>query len=103
MDRSFGAAIEGVPMKPKRRDIGRNMMGHDGSENRRGASNRKTMFDPGRYGMVICPDCKGMGYIQNAKRQCCPKCGGFGFIKKKLEKNPDTSPPEVPDCRGYAR
>jgi len=62
-------------------------MGNGSSENRSGAPNRKTSFDPARYGMGICPDCKGNGYVQNSKRQCCLTCGGFGFIKKELEKS----------------
>ncbi len=64
-------------------------MGNDYSENGSGASTRKTNFNPARYGMVICPDCEGVGYIKGAKRQCCPRCEGFGFIKKELEKNPE--------------
>ncbi len=58
-------------------------MGNDHSESKGGVSNRQTRFNPERYGMVICPDCKGNGYIKGAKRQCCPRCGGFGFIKKE--------------------
>jgi len=53
--------------------------------------NRKT-FEPKKYGMVICPCCKGHGYIQNPERQCCPKCGGFGFVKRELEQDMKTSP-----------
>jgi uncharacterized OB-fold protein len=45
----------------------------------------KKIFHPEKYGMVVCPDCKSNGYVQNPKRQCCPKCGGFGFIKKEEE------------------
>ncbi len=41
------------------------------------------MFNPEKYGMVICPCCNSYGYIQNPERQCCPKCGGFGFIRKE--------------------
>jgi DnaJ-class molecular chaperone len=40
-------------------------------------------FYPEKYGMVVCPLCKGKGFIINPKRQCCQKCGGFGFIKKE--------------------
>jgi len=43
---------------------------------------KKRVFNPERYGMVICQHCNGTGYIQNPKRQCCPKCGGFGLIIK---------------------
>jgi len=45
----------------------------------------KKIFNPERYGMVLCLRCISRGYIQNPKRQCCPKCGGFGFIKKEEE------------------
>ena len=58
-------------------------MGRINSENRSGSSNRKIRFNPARYGMVVCPDCKGNGYVQNSNRQCCLKCGGFGFIKEE--------------------
>jgi DnaJ-class molecular chaperone len=40
-------------------------------------------FYPEKYGMVVCPLCKGKGFITNPKRQYCQKCGGFGFIKKE--------------------
>jgi len=40
-------------------------------------------FDPEKYGMVVCPLCKGKGFIINPKRECCQKRGGFGFIKKE--------------------
>ena len=39
-------------------------------------------FNPEKYGMIVCPLCKGKGNVINPKRQCCQKCGGFGFIKK---------------------
>jgi len=29
-------------------------------------------LDPGRYGMVLCPECKGKGFI------ACPVCHGQG-------------------------
>jgi uncharacterized OB-fold protein len=44
---------------------------------------RTKNFNPEKYGMVVCPDCKSNGYIRCPERQCCPKCGGFGFIKKE--------------------
>jgi hypothetical protein len=76
----------GELMMVLRRDGWRkNRDGEDNSENRSERSIRKKIFDPGKYGMVVCPCCKGHGYIQNEKRQCCPKCGGFGFIKKETE------------------
>ncbi len=42
-------------------------------------------FDSEKYGMEVCPDCNGTGYVQNPTRQCCPKCRGFGYIKKEKE------------------
>ncbi len=48
---------------------------------------KKKIFNPGNYGMVICPSCYGHGYIQNPERQCCLQCGGFGFIKIAAEKD----------------
>jgi PHP family Zn ribbon phosphoesterase len=47
---------------------------------------RNKSFNPEKYGMTVCPDCKSNGYILNPERHSCPKCGGFGFIKK--EKGP---------------
>jgi hypothetical protein len=51
----------------------------------------RKIFEPEKYGMVICPCYNGQGYIQAPKRQCCPKCGGFGFVKKETEKDANTS------------
>jgi DnaJ-class molecular chaperone len=51
----------------------------------------KEIFQPERYGMVICPSCNGQGYIQTPERQCCLKCGGFGFVRKETEKDANTS------------
>ena len=45
------------------------------------------VFNPGRYGMVICQYCNSTGYIQYPERHCCPKCGGFGFIKEEAERD----------------
>lgn len=42
-------------------------------------------FNPEKYGMLVCPDCNGTGYVGNPTRQCCAKCGGFGYIKKEKE------------------
>jgi uncharacterized OB-fold protein len=47
------------------------------------------IFDPEKYGMVICPRCNSQGYIQTPERQCCPNCGGSGFIKKESEEDKD--------------
>jgi DnaJ-class molecular chaperone len=49
-------------------------------------------MDPEKYGVVLCPCCNGVGYIQNRKRQCCPKCGGFGFVKSEAQEDMNTSP-----------
>jgi len=51
----------------------------------------KKIFQPEKYGMIICSNCDGNGYIQNPERQPCPKCGGFGFVKKETEKDAKTS------------
>ena len=60
--------------------------GNPGNMDKRSIRN----FNSEKYGMVVCPDCKGIGYVQNPKRQCCPKCGGFGFIKKEKEEESDS-------------
>ncbi len=46
-------------------------------------------FDPEKYGMLFCIECKGNGKLLNDSEgyEICPKCGGFGFIRK--EKEPD--------------
>ena len=58
-----------------------------GNTSQRSIENKN--FDPGKYGMVVCPDCEGKGYIQiqNPKRQCCSKGRSFGFIIKETEEN----------------
>lgn len=42
-------------------------------------------LDPGRYGMILCPECKGKGKFldQHKKLLVCSLCGGFGLVKKK--------------------
>jgi DnaJ-class molecular chaperone len=45
--------------------------------------NKDESFNPEKYGMALCPLCKGKGFIIDPKRQSCQKCGGFGFIKKE--------------------
>ena len=50
----------------------------------------KKVFNPRKYGMVICQYCTGTGYIHHPKRQCCLKCGGFGFVKKGADKDMNT-------------
>jgi hypothetical protein len=41
-------------------------------------------FNPERYGMMICDECRGLGRPSNgpAKGRVCRTCGGFGLIKK---------------------
>ncbi len=46
---------------------------------------RDKIFNPTKYGMVICKYCDSHGYIYYPKRQVCPKCGGFGLIKEEKE------------------
>ena len=50
------------------------------------------VFEPRKYGMLICPCCNSIGYIEYPKRECCPRCGGFGFIKKEAEKDTNAFP-----------
>jgi hypothetical protein len=42
-------------------------------------------FNSEKYGMILCSECKGVGYVRNPERQCCPQCRGFGFIIKGME------------------
>ncbi len=46
-------------------------------------------FDPGRYGMVYCPLCKGLGKLFNGIGEgvVCKICGGFGLIRSQKENN----------------
>jgi ssDNA-binding Zn-finger/Zn-ribbon topoisomerase 1 len=60
----------------------------DNYENKGKRSIRNENFNPGKYGMVVCPICNSYGYIQNPKRLRCPKCEGFGFIKMEVEQDP---------------
>ena len=62
-------------------------MEEDNSQERSEKSSKNKAFNPQRYGMVLCPLCKGKGFVIDPKRQCCPKCEGFGFIKKEEEQN----------------
>ena len=45
------------------------------------------MFDPERYGMIICPNCNGNGKWPEDPEgfEVCPKCGGFGLIKNESQ------------------
>jgi hypothetical protein len=56
---------------------------------------KKKIFDPEKYGMIICPCCNGQGFIREPERQGCPKCGAFGFIKKEAEKDTNNSNTET--------
>lgn len=39
---------------------------------------------PEKYGMTICPICKGYGRISFSDgSKVCQHCGGFGFIRKQ--------------------
>jgi hypothetical protein len=42
-------------------------------------------FDPGKYGMIFCPDCGGSGksFHDASGINVCKRCGGFGLIKKQ--------------------
>jgi DnaJ-class molecular chaperone len=42
-------------------------------------------LDPGKYGMILCPGCKGKGkFLDQDEKVCvCSVCGGFGLIKKE--------------------
>jgi DnaJ-class molecular chaperone len=44
-------------------------------------------FDPEKYGMVVCPECKGKGKILKDTHDftVCEKCSGYGFLKKEKE------------------
>ena len=50
------------------------------------------IFDPGKYGMIMCPSCYGCGYIYNPDHQVCRNCGGFGLIRKEEEGDTNISP-----------
>jgi DnaJ-class molecular chaperone len=53
-------------------------------------------FNPEKYGMIFCPDCRGSGKsFHNAKgASVCKACGGFGLIKKQEKSSiPDKNIP----------
>jgi uncharacterized OB-fold protein len=66
-------------------------MEKEDSKNANERSTRNKNFNPGKYGMAVCPSCRSNGYIQNPIRQCCPMCQGFGFIRKKAEEDTNIS------------
>jgi len=43
------------------------------------------IFDPEKYGMAFCPDCKGKGKLpkNSGGFNVCSRCGGSGVIKKE--------------------
>ena len=43
------------------------------------------LFDPEKYGILRCPDCKGKGKFPKGPDGfiVCSRCGGNGFIKKE--------------------
>jgi len=49
--------------------------------------NRGKIFNPEKYNMMFCPDCKGKGKLPKDSDgfNVCSRCGGSGVIKK--EKN----------------
>ena len=42
-------------------------------------------FNPEKYGMDVCPGCRGSGrsFADAQGVNVCKVCGGFGFIKKE--------------------
>jgi DnaJ-class molecular chaperone len=44
----------------------------------------KKNFDPEKYGMMFCTDCKGKGKLPRNPEgfDVCSRCGGSGVIKK---------------------
>ncbi len=45
------------------------------------------IFNPEKYGMLFCPDCKGKGKLLKNPDGfiVCSRCGGSGVIKKEKE------------------
>jgi len=45
------------------------------------------IFDPEKYGMVLCPDCKGKGKLPKNPGGFIvgSRCGGSGAIRKEKE------------------
>jgi hypothetical protein len=45
----------------------------------------ESRFDPNKYGMSFCPECKGTGkfFDQHKNVRICNVCGGFGWIKNE--------------------
>jgi len=51
----------------------------------------KKVFNPGKYGLVICPSCYGCGYIYSPDHQVCTRCGASGLIRLEAERDTNTS------------
>jgi PHP family Zn ribbon phosphoesterase len=49
--------------------------------------NMGKIFNPEKYGMTFCPDCKGKGKLPKKAEgfNVCSRCGGSGVIKKEEE------------------
>jgi PHP family Zn ribbon phosphoesterase len=45
--------------------------------------------DPGKYGMIICRQCNGLGRFLNEAHETvvCKACGGFGAVKSVAERS----------------
>jgi DnaJ-class molecular chaperone len=45
-------------------------------------------FNPNKYGMIFCPNCRGSGrsFADAQGVNVCNVCGGFGLIKKEERK-----------------
>jgi hypothetical protein len=52
-------------------------------ENRKLTGNGR--FDPEKYGMMICTECRGSGKFANGLKEMgvCRACGGFGLTKRQ--------------------
>jgi hypothetical protein len=53
-------------------------------------------FDLNRYGMAVCPLCRGKGFslklpesTGQLEKNVCPQCGGFGAVSKRINKTKD--------------
>ena len=53
-------------------------------------TDKNKIFNPEKYGMVFCPDCKGKGKLpkDRDRSDVCSRCGGSGLIinEKKTPK-----------------
>lgn len=44
------------------------------------------LFNPAKYGYVVCPHCNGYGSSLKEESSVCTRCGGFGLVKKEESK-----------------